>query len=76
MDVGTNYLIEVDVVSNDAIPYYYCGYFSNGLPVNSEDIKEALVVAGKGNAEELCYKLNKVPLIYTYHIKELITNIN
>ena len=52
-----SYVLVLDVSDNEQL-YYYCGYFKNGIPINSVDYVKAMKIAFKDEAEEICDKIN------------------
>lgn len=65
-----DFVLVCDVSDNGQL-YYYCGYFENGMPVNSNDYTVAAKTPYKNEAEILCTKINNLKKCpFKYHVEE------
>lgn len=51
------YVLVCDVSDNGKY-YYYCGYYENGVPVNTNTFSKAMVVSTYSLAKSICENIN------------------
>lgn len=64
-----SYVLVVDVSDNVQL-YYYCGYYKNGVSINSVDYTKAMKIPFKDEAEYICSKINEQKNQCQYHVEE------
>lgn len=64
-----DHVLVVDV-AQDAGLFYYCGYFKNGVPVNSTEYTDAVKIPYKEEAQRLCDKMNEFNSHFKYHVED------